>query len=84
MGALIIIFIILTAISFLAAGLFDSDSNIIIGIALGFLIASIITVIICSLNDEIPAIEVYRGNTELQIIYQDSITIDSVVVYKNK
>lgn len=35
-------------------------------------------------NDDIPSIEVYRGNTELQIIYQDSIPIDSVVVYKNK
>lgn len=32
----------------------------------------------------IPAIEVYRGNTGLQITYQDSIPIDSVVVYKNK
>ena len=32
----------------------------------------------------VPAIEVYRGNTTLQITYQDSIPIDSVVVYKNK
>ena len=35
-------------------------------------------------KNTIPAIEVYRGNTGLQIIYQDSIPIDSVVVYKNK
>ena len=27
-------------------------------------------------------IEVYRGNTELQITYQNNILIDSVVVYK--
>lgn len=42
---------------------------------------------ICSAIDKeqiIPAIEVYRGNTTLQITYQDSIPIDSVVVYKNK
>lgn len=30
----------------------------------------------------IPAIDVYRGKTTLQITYQDSIAIDSVVVYK--
>lgn len=35
-------------------------------------------------DNTIPAIEVYRDNTELQITYQDSIPIDSVVVYKNK
>ena len=34
--------------------------------------------------DNIEPIEVYCGNTELQITYQDSIPIDSVVVYKNK
>lgn len=40
-----------------------------------------------AVNDKnciVPAIEVYRGNTTLQITYQDSIPIDSVVVYKNK
>lgn len=30
------------------------------------------------------AIDVYRGNTTLQITYQGSIPIDSVVVFKNK
>ena len=30
----------------------------------------------------IPAIEVYRGNTTLEITYRDSIPVDSVVVYK--
>ena len=29
-------------------------------------------------------IDVYRGNTTLQITYIDSIPIDSVVVFKNK
>ena len=35
-------------------------------------------------NHIVPAIEVYRGNTTLQITYEDSIPVDSVVVYKNK
>jgi hypothetical protein len=32
----------------------------------------------------IPSIEVYRGNTELEITYKNNIPIDSVVVWKNK
>lgn len=32
----------------------------------------------------IPAIEVYRGNTTLEITYRDSIPVDSVVVYKEQ
>lgn len=30
-----------------------------------------------------PAIEVYRGNTTLEITYRDGIPVDSVVVYKS-
>ena len=30
-----------------------------------------------------PAIEVYRGNTTLEITYKDGIPVDSVVVYKS-
>lgn len=30
----------------------------------------------------IPAIDVYRGKTTLEITYKDNIPIDSVVVYK--
>lgn len=32
----------------------------------------------------IPPIEVYRGNTELEITYKNNIPIDTVVVWKNK
>lgn len=32
----------------------------------------------------IPAIDVYRDKTTLQITYQDSVPVDSVVVYKNQ
>ena len=30
------------------------------------------------------AIDVYRGNTTLQITYKDSIPVDTIVVFKNK
>lgn len=30
------------------------------------------------------AIDVYRGDTTLEITYKDSIAVDSVVVFKNK
>lgn len=30
------------------------------------------------------AIEVYRGNTTLEITYRDSIPVDTIVVYKKK
>ena len=32
----------------------------------------------------ISPIDVYRGNTTLEITYRDSVAIDSVVVFKNK
>lgn len=35
------------------------------------------------LERDIPAIDVYRGLTTLEITYRDSIPLDSVVVYKN-
>lgn len=35
-------------------------------------------------SKEIPAIEVYRGNTTLEITYKDSIPVDTTVVYKTK
>ena len=36
------------------------------------------------LNPSPSAIDVYRGNTELQITYQNSTPIDTVVVFKEK
>ena len=41
-------------------------------------------IIMCGLSKRPSAIDVYRGKTTLQVIYQDSIPVDSVVVYKNK
>lgn len=41
-------------------------------------------VVFCNLDEASTpqAIDVYRGNTTLQITYQDTIPIDSVVVWK--
>lgn len=59
--------------------------------------STIVTVIVlvlmsvCSLNSEMhfikedvkpTAIDVYRGNTTLEITYKDSVAIDSTVVFK--
>ncbi len=33
---------------------------------------------------EIKPIDVYRGNTTLEITYKDGVAVDSVVVWKNK
>jgi hypothetical protein len=37
---------------------------------------------ICNTDLNIPAIEVYRGNTTLQITYEGDTPIDSTVVWK--
>lgn len=39
---------------------------------------------IYNIESNIPAIEVYRGNTTLQITYERYNLIDSTVVWKNK
>lgn len=62
-----------------------------------FLIDDIVTtIIICilsivgfilsihNINSNIPAIEVYKGNTELEITYRNNIPIDSTVIWKQK
>jgi hypothetical protein len=47
-------------------------------------ILSIVGLILATYNidSNIPAIEVYRGNTELEITYKNDIPIDTVVVWK--
>ena len=62
----------------------NENAMIAFGVFLGFGISCVIIFVINICKNPIPAIEVYRGNTELQITYEDSIPIDSVVVYKNK
>lgn len=63
----------------------DKDEGTLVSIM--FFTFSIITSIsaVCNYYDNKPkAIDVYRNNTNLQITYEDSIAVDSVVVFKNK
>lgn len=72
---------------------------IIIGTAIIYILSSgdlrsLLGIIILSLGeayvldnvykDKPQALDVYRGNTTLQVTYQDSVAVDSVVVYKKK
>lgn len=51
-------------------------SPIIAGLGIGLIIDG---------HQQIPkAIDVYRGNTTLQITYEDGVPVDSVVVFKEK
>lgn len=53
------------------------------GVMASFVIVTIITTIALNLVDFEPmAIDVYRGNTTLEITYKDSIPVDSTVVWK--
>jgi len=38
----------------------------------------------CVIDKQPKAMDVYRGKTTLQITYQDSVAVDSVVVFKKK
>ena len=54
--------------------------------ALGVFFGGVCVSIIVGLcmRDTPEAIDVYRGNTTLEITYRDSVAVDSVVVYKMK
>ena len=54
--------------------------GILLGITMTFISGLISFMIVDS--DSIKPIDVYRGKTILEITYQDSVAIDSTVVYK--
>jgi hypothetical protein len=56
------------------------DSSILLPLA--FLSLITITIIVYTYENEIKPIDVYRGNTTLEITYRDNIIIDSIVVWK--
>lgn len=87
MGLLILLFITAGAIIFIISLYNDSDLDIVIATTGTTIFACGIAMIPVYLynRDCVPtALDVYRGNTTLQITYQDSIPVDSVVVFKNK
>lgn len=82
-----VILLVIEILLFIAVALIvyqvDSEAPAIICF---FLTGCIIATLIClGLEEGRPkAIDVYRGNTTLEITYKDSVAIDSVVVFKNK
>lgn len=58
------------------------------GVIMGGSIATLMTIEVCLLSDIIgepkpSALDVYRGNTELEITSVNGVPTDTVVVYKN-
>ena len=79
----IIIFTILCILSIVALWfLWESDFKIIIMLTLCINYSLLAAAILEYMY--IPAIEVYRGNTELEITYKNNIPIDSIVIWKQK
>lgn len=83
-GILICGFVILTAIV-VRNSRYDFDT----GVMMGGVIATLMTIEVYLLADIISepkpsAIDVYRGNTELEITSVNGTPIDSVVVFKEK
>ena len=66
----------------------NSSCDFNIGVPMGISIGALMTIEFCLLADIIgepkpSAIDVYRGNTELEITSVNGTPIDSVVVFKN-
>lgn len=53
-----------------------------IGAIIGVVVPAIL--LICVINEQPKAMDVYKGKTTLEITYKDGVAIDSVVVFKDK
>ncbi len=60
------------------------DRSSIIYLALAIILGCISMCCVAIIIRQPTALDVYRGKTELQITYKGTISIDSVVVFKNK
>ena len=83
-GILICISVILTA---LVGRNSSCDFNM--GVPMGIAIGTLMTIELCLLDDIMgkhkpSALDVYRGNTELEITSVNGVPTDSVVVFKEK
>ena len=83
-GVLICVLVILTAFEGR-----NSSCDFNMGVPMGIAIGTLMTIEICLLSDIMgkpkpSAIDVYRGNTELEITSVNGTPIDSVVVFKEK
>lgn len=83
----VFMFYIVLALFFMFCGWFEADKNERGAFGTGILFTLCVIIAIafgCLLwgEEKIKPIDVYRGNTTLEITYKDSVAIDSVVVWK--
>lgn len=62
----------------------NEGGSTIIGILLGVIISTLTLTIIQEVGKSIKPIDVYRGKTTLEITYQDTIAVDSLVIWKEE
>ena len=79
---LIFIFIAVLLTILICSILLNSDKDFIVLIST--ILTFIIFVLVIVYMTEPRAINVYRGNTTLEITYRDKVPIDSTVVWKSK
>lgn len=81
---LTIVCIVLILVIVLLATCLDINKggSTIIGLVLGVIITVLVLTIIVEEGKSIQPIDVYRGKTTLEITYRDSISVDSVVIWK--
>lgn len=60
----------------------NDKGNTFFGVVLGVMFSSLVVGITREIMPPIQPIDVYRGNTTLEITYRDSIPVDTVVVWK--
>lgn len=79
------ILLLIIGVIFIMLGLLQSEAEVsIFSIAFGAALIFYVAAFMCFAKPDPSAIDVYRGKTTLQITYQDSIPVDSVVVFKDK
>ena len=86
MELIIIILIVLLVLVFIW-NVFSKDyDNKVTSCASTIMCSVIVTIVLIDYNskDNPTALDVYEGNTTLEITYRDSIPVDSTVVYKEE
>ena len=79
--ALILAFVFVISLFIFVIFAYDISATSFITI---FLLTVGILVSLLVILEEPQAIDVYRGNTTLEITYKDGVAIDSTIVFKNK
>ena len=84
MEILIILIAVTLLVSILTIGIRnDNDSFIEFILISSITLVFVILIATLFLQEKPKAIDVYRGKTTLEIIYKDSVPIDSIVIWKH-